>query len=161
MADRARPRLAPEGNGIGGGGPPMIRHGTPGIGPAGGSGIGVKPANGASGSDGAATRPESPPRAFEDKPEPKPQIKTFEQVLGGHRSGDEKWKRKPTSTGTGASHVRSFHCKLTGDTLENLDRQINEWLDAHPEYEVKFVSSCVGEWLGKLREPNLIVQVWV
>ena len=39
--------------------------------------------------------------------------------------------------------------------------QINEWLDAHPDHEVKFSTATVGDWTGKLKEPNLIVQVWV
>lgn len=90
-------------------------------------------------------------------------IRAFDQKLaaGGAGRGDDHWVRKPVATGTGAMHVKSFHCKLTGESLEFLDRQINEWLDAHPNYEVKFVSSTVGEWLGKLKEPNLILQVWV
>lgn len=92
--------------------------------------------------------------------EAKPQIRAMEQGLGGARHA-ENWKRKPNVTGTGAIHCRTFHCKLTGDSLENLDRQINEWLDQHPEYEVKFVTSTVGEWTGKLKEPNMILQVWV
>jgi len=89
-------------------------------------------------------------------------IRTFEQRLtAGH--GESHWKRLPTPTGThrGACHVRSFHCKLTGDSLEFLDNQINEWLDAHPKYEVKMVTTSVGEWSGKLKEPVLIVNVWV
>ena len=66
-----------------------------------------------------------------------------------------------TATGQGAVHCRTFHCKLSEDAVANLDRQINEWLDAHPTYEVKMVTSTVGEWQGKLREPQMIVQVWV
>lgn len=89
-----------------------------------------------------------------------PKIRSMDQKLGGGRHEDD-WKRSPNVTKTGAIHVRSFHCKLTGDALENLDRQVNEWLDAHPQYEVKFVSTTVGEWTGKLKEPNLIMQVWV
>ena len=27
--------------------------------------------------------------------------------------------------------------------------------------EVKMVTGTVGEWTGKLREPNLILQLWV
>ena len=66
-----------------------------------------------------------------------------------------------TVTGTGACHLKSFHCKLTGESREFLDKQINDWLDAHPDYEVKMVTSTIGEWTGKLKEPNLIIQVWV
>jgi hypothetical protein len=89
-------------------------------------------------------------------------IRAFEQSLTkGH--GEEHWKRTPQPTGTnrGAVHVKSFHCKLTGDSLEFLDNQINDWLDSHPEYEVKMVTTSIGEWTGKLKEPALIVNVWV
>lgn len=87
-------------------------------------------------------------------------IRTFEQKLGAGRHED-KWVRTPNITGAGAIHVKSFHCRLTGDSLEFLDQQINEWLDAHPQYEVKSVTTSIGMWSGKLKEPNLIVNVWV
>jgi len=77
----------------------------------------------------------------------------------GHHQ--EVWKRSTNLTGTGATHVRSFHCRMASEALEYLDKQINEWLDQHPDYEVKFVTTNVGEWSGKLKEPNLVVQVWV
>lgn len=92
--------------------------------------------------------------------ETKPKIQAFEQKMSvGHN--ENNWKRTPSTSGTGACHVKSFHAKLTGESLEFLDKQINEWLDAHPQYEVKLVTSTVGEWTGKLREPNIILQVWV
>ncbi len=96
-----------------------------------------------------------------EAPEPAaPKIRAFDQKLGaGHT--DEQWKRTPAQTGQGAVHCRTFHCKLSEDAVANMDRQINEWLDAHPTYEVKLVTSTVGEWQGKLREPQMIVQVWV
>ena len=86
-------------------------------------------------------------------------IQTFEQRLG--RRHEDSWERSPNVTGTGAIHCKSFHCKLTGDSLEFLDQQINEWLDNHPQYEVKHVTTSIGTWTGKLKEPNLIVTVWV
>ncbi len=86
-------------------------------------------------------------------------IRTFEQRLASKH--DDKWDRTPNRTGAGATHVRSFHCKLTDEALHFLDQQINEWLDKNPDYEVKLVTSTVGEWTGKLKEPSLIVQVWV
>jgi len=89
-----------------------------------------------------------------------PKIRAFEQKLTSGRHEDN-WDRTPNSTGTGAIHVKSFHCKLTGESLEFMDRQINEWLDSHPQYEVKFVNTSVGDWTGKLKEQNLIIQVWV
>ncbi len=89
-----------------------------------------------------------------------PKIRTFQQKLSSLKHEDN-WNRTPNSNGTGAIHCKSFHCKLTGDSLEFLDQQINEWLDAHPQYEVKFVTSSIGTWTGKHKEPNLIVTVWV
>ena len=86
-------------------------------------------------------------------------IRAFTQALGS--THEEHWNRTPNTTGTGAIHVKSFHAKLTGDSLTYLDQQINEWLDAHPQYEVKMVTTSIGEWTGKLKEPNLIVNVWV
>ncbi|MCZ6837415.1 MAG: hypothetical protein O7G85_16690 [Planctomycetota bacterium] len=72
-----------------------------------------------------------------------------------------KWKRKPVQNGTGACHVRSFHSKLTDEALKYMDDTINEWLDANPDFEVKFCTSTVGQLTGKLKEPHLICQIWV
>ena len=77
------------------------------------------------------------------------------------RLHEEKWTRTPNTTGQGAIHVRSFHSKLTDEALVYMDQCINEWLDAHPQYEVKLVSSTVGILTGKLKEPHLVCQVWV
>ena len=84
-------------------------------------------------------------------------ITAFEKV----RRHEEKWSRTPNTTGLGAIHVRTFHSKLTDDALSYLDQCVNEWLDAHPQYEVKFVTSTVGTLTGKLKEPHLICQIWV
>lgn len=117
---------------------------------------------------GSANRPETsassaPTAPTRTEPEPTAKIRAFEPRLGvgAVPRAEERWVRQPTLTGRGATHVKSFHCKLGAESLEFLDRQINEWLDAHPQYEVKFVTTAVGEWQGKVREPNLIVQVWV
>jgi len=92
-----------------------------------------------------------------------PKIQAFEQRLGSVKgSHEDRWKRSPNVTGKGAIHVKSFHCKCNNESLEFMDQQINEWLDAHPQYEVKLVNTSVGDWIGKQgREPNIIVQVWV
>lgn len=89
-----------------------------------------------------------------------PKIRSFDQGLGKGSHADN-WSRTPNITGVGAVHVKSFHCKLATDSLAYLDQQINEWLDANPEYEVKFVSTAQGEWIGKTKETHLVVQVWV
>jgi len=82
-------------------------------------------------------------------------------AFGEKQRHEDQWNRTPNSTGTGAIHVKTFHCKLTDDALTYMDTCINEWLDAHPQYEVKFVTSTVGTLTGKLKEPHLICQVWV
>lgn len=149
------------GNPIGGGGAPpnrpMIRH-TSGV-PLG------QPLGKPAGGDGMAHDDDTVD--ITPNPVPSPggapaggsKIRTFEQKLGVSHA--ENWNRTPNTTGTGAIHVKSFHCKLTGDSLAFLDQQINEWLDANPEYEVKLVTTSVGIWTGKLKEPNLIINVWV
>ncbi|MEO0482405.1 MAG: hypothetical protein AAF138_02165 [Planctomycetota bacterium] len=108
----------------------------------------------------AQTAPDSLP---DDPPIPgdsTPMIRSFDQSLGGARHEDS-WTRTPNTTGAGAIHVKSFHCKMSSEALSYLDQQVNEWLDAHPQYEVKFVSTGQGEWIGKTKETHLIVQVWV
>lgn len=82
-------------------------------------------------------------------------------AFGKERRHEDEWSRSPNTTGVGAIHVKTFHAKLTDDALNYMDQLINEWLDAHPQYEVKFVNSTIGTLTGKLKEPHLICQVWV
>ena len=74
---------------------------------------------------------------------------------------EAQWNRTPNATGKGAMHVRTFHCKLTEDSLAYMDQQVNEWLDSHPQYEVKIVTSTIGVFTGKIKEPHVVCQVWV
>jgi hypothetical protein len=83
------------------------------------------------------------------------------KALERNKRHEDSWSRSPNATGTGAIHVKTFHCKLTEDALAYMDQVVNEWLDAHPQYEVKFVNSTIGTFTGKLKEPALICQVWV
>lgn len=73
----------------------------------------------------------------------------------------ESWLRTPNLTPYGATHVHTFHAKLTDESLAYMDTVINEWLEQHPECDVKFVSSTIGTFTGKVKEPALICQVWV
>ena len=72
----------------------------------------------------------------------------------------ENWTRQPHANGQGSVRVRSFHGKLSEQGLEYMDHHINEWLDRHPEIEVKFVTSSIGVFDGKIKEPAVILQVW-
>ena len=82
-------------------------------------------------------------------------------AFGSEKKEESKWSRQPNITGSGATHVRTFHSKLTDDALVYIDIQINEWLDEHPELEVKLVTTTIGTFTGKIKEPHLICQVWV
>ena len=75
-----------------------------------------------------------------------------------HKKHD--WKRQPFKSGTGAIRVKSFHGKYSEQGLEYLDNAINEWLDANPEIEVKFVTPTVMVFEGKIRENALVLNVW-
>jgi hypothetical protein len=70
------------------------------------------------------------------------------------------WKRKTNVVGSGSVRMRSFHGRLSDEGLGFMDDKINEWLDSHPEVEVKFVTSTVGTYEGKIREPALVLNVW-
>ena len=56
---------------------------------------------------------------------------------------------------------QEFVGKLRADALEHMDEQINTWLDEHTEFEAKFVSTAVGELIGKNKEAALFVSVWI
>ena len=72
----------------------------------------------------------------------------------------ENFKRTTALHGTGACRVRSFHCKYSDDGLRFMDNQINQWLDDHADIEVKFVTSTVMTFQGKIAEPQLVLNVW-
>jgi len=73
----------------------------------------------------------------------------------------DDWKRAPNKDGKGATHCKTFISKLRLDGIQHLDDQINEWLDEHPDYEVKFATSSVGLLVGKNPEQALFMTVWV
>jgi hypothetical protein len=70
------------------------------------------------------------------------------------------YNRPTHSNKTGAVRMRTFHCRLSEQGIEYLDQIINDWLESHPDFEVKFVTSTIGMWDGKLKEPTLILNVW-
>jgi hypothetical protein len=85
------------------------------------------------------------------------EIRKFER----HAAADHQWVRPTKVTGRGAVHMKTFVAKLRLDAIENLDAQVNKWLDEHPDYEVKFVNTTIGILTGKLREEALFMNVWV
>jgi len=80
----------------------------------------------------------------------------------GKAGSEDKWQRQPNSTGHGAVHLKLFHAKLREDALEYLEGQVNDWLDKHPECEVKFSQMTVGQLKSKhADEPALFMSIWV
>ena len=79
-------------------------------------------------------------------------------VVGMHKA--REWKRRTTVNGTGAVRVKSFHGKLSDQGMQYIDDAVNEWLDNHPDVEVKFVTSTIGQFEGKIREPALVMNLW-
>lgn len=84
-------------------------------------------------------------------------IKAF-GVAGMHQ--EKGYKRKTYASGQGACRVRSFHGRLSDEGMAYMDDKINEWLDNHPDIEVKVVTTTIGQYEGKIKEPALVVNVW-
>ena len=80
-------------------------------------------------------------------------------VSQGGKAPEER--RQRTANGTGATHLKTYYCKLRADAMDHLDKQVNEWLDSHPEIEVKFVNVTIGVMTGKISEPAMFINVWV
>lgn len=137
---------------------------------------GQRPLQGLASSTGGLPKPIAPPKPVisskpadetssigliheDDAAAAEGKIKTI-GVSAGNSVRKENYARTPATPGTGACRIRSFHGRLSTQGLEYMDNQVNEWLDAHPEVEVKFVTSTVGVFEGKMREPALILNLW-
>lgn len=107
------------------------------------------------------TGDEEPLGLIEDaeRPGTEGKIRAFGSDAGGSVR-KEHYTRKPNVVGTGSCRIRSFHGRLSQQGLEYMDNQINNWLDANPDIEVKTVTSTVGVFEGKMREPALILNLW-
>lgn len=86
------------------------------------------------------------------------QIKAFGSA-DSHRK-ERKWQRQSTLSGSGACRMRVFHARLSENAMEYMEDQVNDWLEANPNIEIKFSNSCVGLVEGKKTESHLIVTVW-
>jgi len=104
--------------------------------------------------------PEPISLAGSDEPAGPSKIQTFESSSGLKAVAGVQLKRPLNATGRGATRVRTFHTKLNHAALAFLDNQVNEWIDAHDDVEVKFCSSTIGVVEGKKAEPHLIITVW-
>ncbi len=87
------------------------------------------------------------------------QIRTFDMGSSLEKR-KESWKRPTNMDNKGATRVRNFHTKLTDNAMRYLDDEINEWIDANPDVEVKFSNTTVGPVEGKKIENHLIITLW-
>ena len=83
------------------------------------------------------------------------------KAFGVRKPHEDHWQRTPNVTGQGAIHVKTFVTKLRLDAVDHLDTQVNEWLDNHPEYEVKFVTTTIGTLFGKNKEEAMFMNLWL
>jgi hypothetical protein len=153
---------------------PGIGHGTgtnptvtPTVRPAApSSGINLRPSPG-----GIAPPPVSPARpphaeeplslVNEEKPGATDATKSkIHNITAATSIAQHAYKRPINTNKTGAVRMRTFHCRLSEQGVEYLDQTINDWLETHPDIEVKFTASTIGMWDGKLKEPTLIINVW-
>lgn len=80
---------------------------------------------------------------------------------GGDKHTYTRFKRDVSPMDHGATRVRTFHGRLSDDGLAYTDDKINEWLDNHPEVQVKHVNCFTGPLEGKVTgEQGLIVVIW-
>jgi hypothetical protein len=92
--------------------------------------------------------------------QPASRIQTFESQSTLHTKSQAQYKRPLNKTGQGACRVKTFHAKLGEKSIEYLDEQINDWLERHPEVEVKFSTMTMGLFEAKRPENHLIISVW-
>ena len=90
--------------------------------------------------------------------ERKSKIHNFSVAAVNHST--RSWKRQPHNTNIGAIRVRTFHGRLSEQGLEYMDNAINDWLDRNPDIELKNITSTVGLFDGKIKEPALILNLW-
>ena len=116
------------------------------------------PAMGATGAAGAAAPAAAAAQAQATGLSTPSKIKFY---AGGDKHTYTKFKRQTHVAGTGACRVRSFHGRLSDDGLAYTDDKINEWLDNHPEVEIKHVNCLIGPLEGKVTgEQGLVVVIW-
>jgi uncharacterized Zn finger protein (UPF0148 family) len=73
---------------------------------------------------------------------------------------EQAYKRPLLKGVQSATRCRTFHCKMTDASFQNLNEQINEWADEHEDIEIKFAISSVGVVEGKHADPHLIITVF-
>jgi hypothetical protein len=130
----------------------------------------VKPASGDTNGSGAAAAAELPTVSLSNEDSPAtPRRSSKIRMSGGSGTigaaqgasvDDSKLTRALRDTERGATRCRTFHAKLNEKALAYMNEQINEWVDTHPEIEIKFANSTIGVFEGKHAEQNLLLTIF-
>jgi hypothetical protein len=56
--------------------------------------------------------------------------------------------------------LKVFHGRLSDDAVERVEERVNDWLEAHPDIEVKLANTTIGVWDGKTKDTNIVITVW-
>lgn len=81
--------------------------------------------------------------------------------IAGEMASHERDFQRPLLKGQpSATRCRTFHSKLNDASMVYMNDQINAWVDAHEDIEIKFATSTIGVVEGKHADPHLIVTVF-
>ena len=79
----------------------------------------------------------------------------------GFGADDEsKFKRRLDPRSPHATRSRTFHSKLNDGAVVYMHEQINEWVDASRDVNIKFATSVIGIFEGKHSDSHMILTVF-
>lgn len=100
----------------------------------------------------------------DDKPRivaaPSDMIRFSGGVSHAEAQREDRFRRPLLKGSAAATRCKSFHGKLTDAAIAYLNDQINDWVDAHDDVEIKFAQTTVGPVEGKHTEPHLIITLF-
>jgi len=105
--------------------------------------------------DAPAPSPPPPDEPAAPRVEGGSAIRTLASRGGAH--GEYQHRRPIASAELGATRCRTFHARMSTGALQNLDHQINEWLDTHPDIHIKSAVSTVGVFEAKISSEEHLV----
>lgn len=110
-------------------------------------------------SDSGSLGPANQPESASPRVEGGSAIRTLASRGGAH--GEYSHKRPIAAPELGSTRCRTFHARMSTAALQNMDHQINEWLDTHPEIHIKTAVSTVGVFEAKISsEEHLVVTLF-
>jgi len=80
--------------------------------------------------------------------------------ISGLSETEHSFKRGLLEDSPRATRCKVFQCKMTEGSLQHLNEQINDWVDAHENVEIKFANTNVGAFEGKGSESHMVVTLF-